>query len=446
MLLPVFRKRITTSMAILLGFGLTILIGGLLLMLPICSRQGEMTPFLDAVFTSTSAVCVTGLVVHDTMTWWSPIGQALILILIQIGGMGIITLSALVSMAARRKIGMMQRAAIQDSIGGNQLGGIVAMTLFIVKTMLLMELGGAVLLSFRFIPRYGRWKGIGFSLFHAVSAFCNAGFDLMGEQGPFSSLTGFSSDVLVNLTVCILIILGGIGFFTWKDAAEYRFRVKRYRMQTKAVLLMSLALILLPFLFFFSLEYQDLPLRERILSSFFQSVTPRTAGFNTEDYAAMSGSGQALTIILMLIGGSPGSTAGGMKVTTVFVIFAVFTSVFSRTGQPSAFGRGIPDAAIRQAVAILIVYLILFLTGGMIISGIEDLPLGTCLFETASAIGTVGLTLGITSTLGRTSKLILILLMFIGRTGGLTIARAFIRDQMVTSQGRRYPMDSIAVG
>ena len=260
MLLPVFRKRITTSMAILLGFGLTILIGGLLLMLPICSRQGEMTPFLDAVFTSTSAVCVTGLVVHDTMTWWSPIGQALILILIQIGGMGIITLSALVSMAARRKIGMMQRAAIQDSIGGNQLGGIVAMTLFIVKTMLLMELGGAVLLSFRFIPRYGRWKGIGFSLFHAVSAFCNAGFDLMGEQGPFSSLTGFSSDVLVNLTVCILIILGGIGFFTWKDAAEYRFRVKRYRMQTKAVLLMSLALILLPFLFFFSLEYQDLPL------------------------------------------------------------------------------------------------------------------------------------------------------------------------------------------
>ena len=446
MFLPIISKRISTSMAILLGFALTILTGGLLLMLPVCSRQGVATPFLDAVFTSASAVCVTGLVVHDTMTWWSPVGQALILLLIQIGGLGIITLSALVSMAAGRKIGMMQRAALQDSIGGSQLGGIVAMARFIIKSMALFELAGAGLLCFSFIPRYGLGKGAGFALFHAVSAFCNAGFDLMGEQGPFSSLTGFSADICVNLTVCALIILGGIGFFAWKDASDHGLRLKRYRMQTKAVLVMTLALILLPFLYFFFLEYQGLPLGERLLSSLFQAVTPRTAGFNTQDYGLMSDSGQALTILLMLVGASPGSTAGGMKITTLFVIFTVCTSVFSQSGQPKAFGRGIADAAIRQAVAILIVYLGLFLTGGIVISGLEGLPLGDCLFETASAVGTVGLTLGITPGLGSVSKLILILLMFIGRTGGLTLARAFVRDQMVVTGGRRYPLDSIAVG
>jgi trk system potassium uptake protein TrkH len=312
--------------------------------------------------------------------------------------------------------------------------------------MAAIELIGAVLLSFTFIPRYGFLKGAGFSVFHSVSAFCNAGFDLMGEQGAFSSLTGFSSDVNINLTVCFLIIAGGIGFFTWKDIAEKGLRFRYYRMQTKVVLTTTAVLILLPAVCFFFMEFSDLPAGERILSSLFQAVTPRTAGFNTKDYMAMSGSGRAITIVLMLIGGSPGSTAGGMKITTIFVILAASLSVFSRTGQPSAFGRGIADAAIRQATALLIVYIGLFLISGMAISTIEGLPLGDCLFETASAVGTVGLTLGITSTLGPVSRIILILLMFIGRTGGLTIAKAFIRDQMIQNQIRRYPQDSITVG
>ena len=446
MRIPFSKKRISNSSAILLGFALTILTGSLILMLPLCSAEGKVTPFADTLFTATSAVCVTGLVVRDTMLYWSVFGRIVIMILIQIGGMGIVTLSALVTVAAGQKIGILQRTAMQDSIGGFQVGGIVGMTLYIVRVMAAIELSGALLLSFTFVPRYGLFKGIGFSLFHSVSAFCNAGFDLMGEQGAFSSLTGFSSDVNINLTVCALIIAGGIGFFTWKDISDHGLRLRYYRMQTKVVLSTTAVLILVPALCFFFMEYSDLPAGERILSSLFQAVTPRTAGFNTMDYTAMSDSGRALTIVLMLIGGSPGSTAGGMKITTVFVILAASLSVFSRTGQPAAFGRGIADAAIRQATALLMVYLTLFLVSGMAISTIEGLPLGTCLFETASAVGTVGLTLGITSSLGQVSRIILIFLMFIGRTGGLTIARAFIRDQMIQNQIRRYPQDSITVG
>lgn len=446
MRIPFSKKRISNSSAILLGFALTILTGSLILMLPLCSAEGKVTPFADTLFTATSAVCVTGLVVRDTMLYWSVFGRIVIMILIQIGGMGIVTLSALVTVAAGQKIGILQRTAMQDSIGGFQVGGIVGMTLYIVRVMAAIELSGALLLSFTFVPRYGPFKGIGFSLFHSVSAFCNAGFDLMGEQGAFSSLTGFSSDVNINLTVCALIIAGGIGFFTWKDISDHGLRLRYYRMQTKVVLSTTAVLILVPALCFFFMEYSDLPAGERILSSLFQAVTPRTAGFNTMDYTAMSDSGRALTIVLMLIGGSPGSTAGGMKITTVFVILAASLSVFSRTGQPAAFGRGIADAAIRQATALLMVYLTLFLVSGMAISTIEGLPLGTCLFETASAVGTVGLTLGITSSLGQVSRIILIFLMFIGRTGGLTIARAFIRDQMIQNQIRRYPQDSITVG
>lgn len=446
MRIPFTKKNISNSMAILLGFALTIFLGSLVLMLPVCSTESRITPFIDTLFTATSAVCVTGLVVRDTMQYWSVFGRIVIMILIQVGGMGIVTLSALVSMAAGQKIGILQRSAMQDSIGSSQMGGIVVMTIFIVKVMAAVELAGAVLLSFTFIPRYGPLKGAAFSVFHSVSAFCNAGFDLMGEQGAFSSLTGFSADVNINLTICALIMIGGIGFYTWKDVMDHRLRFRCYRMQTKVVLTTTAILILLPCLCFFFMEYRDLPAGERILSSFFQAVTPRTAGFNTQDYTAMSDSGRALTIVLMLIGGSPGSTAGGMKITTVFVILAASMSVFSRTGQPKAFGRGIADAAIKQATALLVVYLGLFLVSGMAISTIEQLPLGTCLFETASAIGTVGLTMGITSTLGTVSRIILILLMFIGRTGGLTIAKAFIRDQMIQSQIRRYPQDSIAVG
>ena len=396
-----FTKKIVSDFQIIiLAFACVILLGGILLMLPVSSAAGLWTPFSEALFTSTSAVCVTGLVVHDTMTYWSIFGKTVILLLIQTGGMGVVTLSAMVL-----------------SVTGHKLG----------------------------IPLYGPLKGAAFSVFHSVSAFCNAGFDLMGEQGEYSSLTGFAANPVVTLTISLLIILGGIGFFTWKDFIDHGLKFRRYRMQTKAILVMTAALLLLPAIYLFMAEYGNLPLGERLLAAIFQAVTPRTAGFNTTDLTQMSGTGQAVTVILMLIGGAPGSTAGGMKVTTIFVILATCASVFGGEEECSGFGRSIDNKVISQAMALMTIYMTLFLVSGAVICSLEQQPLHICLFEAASAIGTVGLTLGITPSLGLISKIILIALMFLGRTGGLTIAWALFKIQG-PSVNRKYPKGNIAVG
>ena len=441
-----FTKKIVSDFQIIiLAFACVILLGGILLMLPVSSAAGLWTPFSEALFTSTSAVCVTGLVVHDTMTYWSVFGKTVILLLIQIGGMGVVTLSALVLTATGHKLGLVQRTLIQDSIGSEHMGGLVRMVRFIVKIMLTVEGIGACILATVFVPLYGPLKGAAFSVFHSVSAFCNAGFDLMGEQGEYSSLTGFAANPVVTLTISLLIILGGIGFFTWKDFIDHGLKFRRYRMQTKAILVMTAALLLLPAIYLFMAEYGNLPLGERLLAAIFQAVTPRTAGFNTTDLTQMSGTGQAVTVILMLIGGAPGSTAGGMKVTTIFVILATCASVFGGEEECSGFGRSIDNKVISQAMALMTIYMTLFLVSGAVICSLEQQPLHICLFESASAIGTVGLTLGITPTLGLISKIILIALMFLGRTGGLTIAWALFKIQG-PSVNRKYPKGNIAVG
>ena len=441
-----FTKKIVSDFQIIiLAFACVILLGGILLMLPVSSAAGLWTPFSEALFTSTSAVCVTGLVVHDTMTYWSVFGKTVILLLIQIGGMGVVTLSALVLTATGHKLGLVQRTLIQDSIGSEHMGGLVRMVRFIVKIMLTVEGIGACILATVFVPLYGPLKGAAFSVFHSVSAFCNAGFDLMGEQGEYSSLTGFAANPVVTLTISLLIILGGIGFFTWKDFIDHGLKFRRYRMQTKAILVMTAALLLLPAIYLFMAEYGNLPLGERLLAAIFQAVTPRTAGFNTTDLTQMSGTGQAVTVILMLIGGAPGSTAGGMKVTTIFVILATCASVFGGEEECSGFGRSIDNKVISQSMALMTIYMTLFLVSGAVICSLEQQPLHICLFESASAIGTVGLTLGITPTLGLISKIILIALMFLGRTGGLTIAWALFKIQG-PSVNRKYPKGNIAVG
>ena len=441
-----FTKKIVSDFQIIiLAFACVILLGGILLMLPVSSAAGLWTPLSEALFTSTSAVCVTGLVVHDTMTYWSVFGKTVILLLIQIGGMGVVTLSALVLTATGHKLGLVQRTLIQDSIGSEHMGGLVHMVRFIVKIMLTVEGIGACILATVFVPLYGPLKGAAFSVFHSVSAFCNAGFDLMGEQGEYSSLTGFSANPVVTLTISLLIILGGIGFFSWKDFMDHGLKFRRYRMQTKAILVMTAALLLLPAIYLFVAEYGNLPLGERLLAAIFQAVTPRTAGFNTTDLTQMSGTGQAVTVILMLIGGAPGSTAGGMKVTTIFVILATCASVFGGEEECSGFGRSIDNKVISQAMALMTIYMTLFLVSGAVICSLEQQPLHICLFEAASAIGTVGLTLGITPTLGLISKIILIALMFLGRTGGLTIAWALFKIQG-PSVNRKYPKGNIAVG
>lgn len=438
------HNHITSFQIIILGFFSIIIIGSLLLMLPFATKEAGCASFGDALFTATSAVCVTGLVIRDTATYWSVFGQGVILLLIQIGGMGIVTVAVSVAAVSGKKIGLMQRSTMQEAISAHHVGGIVRLTKFILKTTLFIELGGAALLAYPFCRDFGFPKGIWYALFHSVSAFCNAGFDLMGTKEPFSSLTSYSSDVLVNITVIMLIVIGGIGFLTWEDIKNNKWHIRRYRMQSKVILSVTGILIVLPALYFFFGEFSDKPMGERILSSLFQSVTPRTAGFNTASLADMSQTGQMLVIILMLIGGSPGSTAGGMKTTTFAVLLASALSVFRRHEHTHFFKRRITEVAVKNAATVFLMYLVLFLGGGMIISRIENIPLLTSVFETASAIGTVGLSLGITARLGAVSRIILTVLMFLGRVGGLTLV--FAATMGARANTPKYPQEKITVG
>lgn len=436
-------KRLTSFQVIILGFLSVILLGTLLLMLPFSSRAGVITPFLDAFFTATSAVCVTGLVVHDTVMYWSSFGQIVILLLIQTGGMGVITVAASFSMISGRRISLMQRSTMQEAISAPKVGGIVRLTGFIVRTSLMIELLGAVIMAPVFCRDFGL-KGLWMALFHSVSAFCNAGFDLMGTRGAFSSLTSYAVEPVINLTVMLLIIVGGIGFLTWDDIRANKWHIRQYRMQSKVILCATAILLLVPAVYFFGFEFDGLPFGKRILASVFQSVTPRTAGFNTADLTAMSEVGQLVILALMLIGGSPGSTAGGMKTTTVAVLVAAAISTFRRKEHAHYFGRRIDDDVIKNAATIFLMYIVLFFAGGLIISKVEGLPVLACLFETASAIGTVGLTLGITPSLGAVSRLILIMLMFFGRVGGLTLIFAALSGTRKNIS--KLPREKITVG
>ena len=438
------KLNITTSQIILMGFALVILTGALLLMLPISSRSRTVTPFLDALFTATSSVCVTGLVVYDTATYWSTFGQFIIILLIQVGGMGVITVAGAFAILSGRKIGLMQRSTMQEAISAPKVGGIVRLTNFILKGTFLIEFLGAVALFPGFYREFGFLRGLWYAIFHSISAFCNAGFDLMGVKAPFSSLVSYSDSPVVNITIMSLIVIGGIGFLTWDDICTNRLRLGRYKMQSKVILSVTAVLILLPATYFFFGEFSNYPLRERILLSFFQSITPRTAGFNTADLTQMSEVGQFIMTILMLIGGSPGSTAGGMKTTTVAVLLAVSLAVFRRQENGHWFGRRVSDDAARNAATILMMYLVLFLSGGLVISRLENLPVLTCFFEAASAIGTVGLSLGITPDLCSISRLILISLMFCGRVGGLTLIFAAVSKTQSTMA--KLPQERITVG
>ena len=440
------RKRLGTGGAQLIigGFFLLILLGALILMLPISAQDRQVTPFADALFTAVSCTCVTGLVVQDTATHWSLFGQAVILTLIQIGGMGVITVALAIIRLTGRKIGLKQRSIMQESISAPQLGGILKLTGFILKVSAVIELTGAALLSPVFIKEFGVAKGIWYSVFHSISAFCNAGFDLMGVREKFSSLTAFDSRIYFNIVIMLLIIVGGISFMTWNDVRTYKLQLRRYSLQSKVILVTTVILITIPAVFFFLFDYAGEPVKERILHAVFQSVTTRTAGFNTTDLAAMNESGTLLMTLLMLVGGAPGSTAGGMKVTTLAVLFLAAIAVFRRKNDVTGFKRRIPEEAVRNAGAILFIYFTLFIASGIAISLIEGLPILTCLFETGSAAGTVGLTLGITPTLSHPSRILLMLLMFFGRMGGLTMIYAAVSSG--AGETVRMPLEKINVG
>ncbi len=426
-----------------MGFMALIFLGALLLMLPVSSADFTFTPFSDTLFTAISASCVTGLVVRDTATHWSLFGQAVILVMIQIGGMGVITIGLTITRLAGKKIGLWFRGMMQDSISAPNVGGILQLTKFILKMTGIIELSGAVMLAPVFISEFGFPKGIWYAVFHSVSAFCNAGFDLMGVKEPFSSMTSYGGNVYVNVVLMLLIILGGIGFLTWDDIVKHRHHFRKYRLQTKIVLVTTGIMILLPAVFFFFAEYSGEPMKERVLHSLFQSVTARTAGFNTADLSAMSEPGAMVMTVLMLIGGCSGSTAGGMKITTIAVLFLAALSVFRRRNDVEAFRRRIPTDTIRTAGAILFMYVMLFLSTGIAISLIDSRPLISCLFETGSALGTAGVTLGITTSLSLPSHIILMILMFAGRVGGLTLIYAAFASP---AEASRLPQEKITVG
>ncbi len=439
-----FQNKLSSFQIIILGFAGVILLGALLLMLPISTQNGVVTPFSKTLFTATSAVCVTGLIVFDTASYWSCFGQLIILIMIQIGGLGVISVASFLSMLAGRKISLMQRQTMQNALSAPQVGGIVKLTRFIFFASFVIEGIGALLLLPVFMAKYGV-RGIWMAVFHSVSAFCNAGFDLMGNQtGQYSSLTSFAGNGYVTLVICLLIMIGGIGFLTWKDIATKKNHFKEYSMQTKVILVTTAILIAVPAVFFFFLDFANEPLKDRICMSVFQAITPRTAGFNTADLNRMSDAGRSVMMLLMLIGGSPGSTAGGMKTTTIAVLFANSIAVFRKRQNANYYGRRIDDGIVKNASTILFMYASFAMLSAIIISISDGIPMQTSMFETFSAIGTVGLTLGITPTLSAVSRFVLILLMFFGRVGGLTIIYAAFSHKDISTL--KYPMENITVG
>lgn len=443
------KQKWSTTKIIAVGYVLIITIGTILLMLPVSGRNHEPVPFMDAWFTATSATCVTGLVTHDTYTYWSSFGQAVLLVLIQIGGMGFMTIAISAMTLTRKKIGLSQRLLMQESVGAPQVAGVVRMSRLILGGTVFFEGLGALLLSFYYIPRLGFGKGLYFSVFHSISAFCNAGIDLMGYYQPSSSLITAADSYLVGITIAGLILVGGIGFLVWEDALRWKWHISRYRLHSKVVLAAAVALVAGGTLFMFLFEYgkpsmEGKNLGEQILCSFFQAVTPRTAGFNTMDLNQLSPSSQMLMVCLMFIGGSPGSTAGGIKTTTMTILLLTIWTEFKKRKDVELFKRRVEGEVIRHAACILTFYGSLAFVSSMIICAVEGIGAKEVIFEVVSALCTVGLSLGITAEVGVLSHVILILLMFIGRVGGITILIAF--SSRLSAIPSKLPAEKIAVG
>ena len=418
--------KLSSTQTILLSFLITIFLGAFLLSLPIASTKHTSTDFLSCVFTATSSMCVTGLVVVDTATHWTFFGQLIILILIQLGGLGVIFVTSIIAILLGQRINLIQRTTLQEALSLRKVGGIIVLTKFIIKGVFLFESMGALVLFTHFIKEFDPLKAMWYSIFHSISAFCNAGFDLMGFRGVFSSLTFYKSNVLVNVTIMLLIVIGGLGFTVWDTICKMKFNFRKYTLQSKLVLITTLMLIIAPAIYFYFFEYNQLPGTTRVLSSLFQSVTTRTAGFNTQDFSKMSEVGQAISIMLMLIGGSPGSTAGGMKTTTIAILIISTFAIFRQENEAHIFDRRIEIQIVKNAITLFTLYLNLFLLFSFIICKIENSSLMQACFEVGSAIGTVGLSLSFTPNITSVSKIILIVLMFLGRIGGLTFIYAIL--------------------
>ena len=443
------KKKISSIRVIALGYMIMILIGTLLLMLPISSQNGQSAPFNEALFTATSASCVTGLIVRDTATEWTLFGQAVIITLIQIGGLGFMTIATWFSMLLKRRMGLKERELMVMSINNDNIGSIKGLTKTIICGTAIIEGTGALLLATRFIPQFGLAKGIWYSVFHAISAFCNAGFDLMGIQAPYASLVNYSDDIIVNLTVCALITLGGLGFLVWDEIHRKKFKIKYYSLHTKLVLVVSAILTFGGAILFFIFERDftnaESGALESVLTSLFSSVTARTAGFNTVDTAALSPASKMLTIFLMFIGGSPGSTAGGMKTTTLAVIAISTFNGIRRRQSKGIFGRRLEKDAIHQASSVAFTNISLALLGIMLVCAVQpSFDISDVIFEVVSAIGTVGMTTGITRDLALASRFIIAFLMYCGRVGSVSFALALMEKK--AAPPIKNPREKITIG
>lgn len=430
----------TPMKIIFYGFCIIIIIGTILLSLPISLKSGQQVSIITSFFTATSATCVTGLIRVDTYNHWSWFGQFVIIILIQIGGIGFMSFCIYALTLAKKKIGIIGRTIMQNSISSPHIGGIVKMTKFIILATFIIEAIGAFFLSLVFCPKLGLAKGIWFAVFHSISAFCNAGFDLMGIIEPYNSLVSFQNNIYVNVIIMILIVIGGLGFLVWKDIIDTKCCLKKMRLQSKLVLTVTSVLIIGGTIIIYLCEQGN----SSFLGSLFQSVTARTAGFNTIDLSKIKETTQMILIILMFIGGSSGSTAGGIKTTTLAVLIVNIFSMFRLKKGVEVFKRRISDEIVRMASCVLMVYLSLTIFVSLIICQIENISYIEILFECVSAIATVGLTLGITTHLTVLSQCLLALLMIVGRVGSITLLLAFASSRTIPLA--KAPAEKIQIG
>ncbi|MGL5312773.1 MAG: TrkH family potassium uptake protein [Peptostreptococcaceae bacterium] len=451
--LHLFINKMQPTQIMVIGFALVIFIGGILLNLPIATQSGEQIGLFDALFTATSAVCVTGLVVVDTATYWSGFGQLIIILLIQIGGLGFMTVTTMFALIAKKKIRLRERLLIQESLNQLDLSGLVKLTRYIIITTLIIEGIGAVLLSTVFIPQFGLGKGIWYSIFHAISAFCNAGFDLMGSvSGPFSSLTLYVNNFTVTMTISGLIMLGGLGFPVILDVMRHK-KISKLNLHSKVVLLTSAILIAIGMIFILLVESKnpetlgELSIKGKLLASFFQSVTTRTAGFNTIDLTIMHQSSIFVMIILMFIGASPASTGGGIKTTTLATLILTVKAFILEKQDIEVYNRRIESTTIRKALGIFFIGIVVVVGGTLIISLTDSqFTLVEAGFEVVSAFATVGLSIGGSPSLSTLGKLFIMIFMFMGRVGSLTIFMALASRGIKKNPPIRYPEGKIIVG
>ena len=445
-----YRPKLAPTQIIAIVFALIILVGALLLNLPVSARDGVSCGLLPAFFTATSATCVTGLVLFDTWTQWSGFGQTVILLLIEIGGLGFMSAASLVVFLLRRKIGLKQRMIMAQALSMNDMAGVVRLQKWVLTGSFSVQGVGALVLFLRFWPEYGAAKAAAWGVFHSVSAFCNAGFDIFGSSAPGESIITFNSDPVVCITLMLLVVIGGLGFFVWEEVAT-KHRWRQLSVYSRLVLLTSGTLILGGAVLFCLLEWNNpatlgaMPAPQKILNGFFQSVTVRTAGFDSIGQAGMTDAGKALSSVLMFIGGSSGSTAGGVKTVTMVVLLLFLGTRARGKKTVTVFRRTIPDDKVLDAMTIASIVIALALFGGIFLCATSPIGFTDALYESVSALATVGLTAGVTPNLSVASQLLIILYMYFGRVGVLTISLGFLMGDRADDRFR-YATTNLLIG